>query len=367
MQGEPCEFREHSRESLDPMVSIRNLHIQQRQNLRSVQELNQTTSPAPQTPQMQVSQQEDDLITFTLFGEPQVPQVQGAVGNQEQPKRQRSPRKKKKSEWTLNQRQFDQNKTQEISHISPREHLNMFNGEEPSVSYLQLQVKRREENHFCTRCGEMGHGKHYCQAATWCKFCTSDTHATQVCQRYEKFVRDNPIASSRRNTPVQEQKIAVNTQEPNQRPLFPNAPVIPQIGTNNLAPQAEERESREHSRKSPQNQVKETKAPMSTQLPHQRSCQDVHMDPHYQKPPQYAEIHHHRPVPQTPIEVNEIGPTIQQGVIQWPVQRDTQSTGARTRRSTAPVNTQQTVRVRNLQVTDKWRYPRKRQVAKTRG
>ena len=27
-QGEPCEFREHSRESLDPMVSIRNLHIQ---------------------------------------------------------------------------------------------------------------------------------------------------------------------------------------------------------------------------------------------------------------------------------------------------------------------------------------------------
>ena len=32
MQGEPREFREHSRESLDPMVSIRNLHIQQRQN-----------------------------------------------------------------------------------------------------------------------------------------------------------------------------------------------------------------------------------------------------------------------------------------------------------------------------------------------
>ena len=54
---------------------------------------------------------------FTPFGEQQVPQVQGAVGNQEQPKRQRSPRKKKKSEWTLNQRQFDQNKTQEISHI----------------------------------------------------------------------------------------------------------------------------------------------------------------------------------------------------------------------------------------------------------
>ena len=28
-QGEPCEFLEHSRASLDPMASIRNLHIQQ--------------------------------------------------------------------------------------------------------------------------------------------------------------------------------------------------------------------------------------------------------------------------------------------------------------------------------------------------
>ena len=133
-----------------------------------------------------MSKQEDDLITFTPFGEQQVPQMQGAAGNQEQPKGQRSPRKKKKSEWTLNQRQFEQNKTQEISHISPRERLNVFNGEEPSVSYLQLPVKRREENRFCTRCSEMGHGRHYCQAATWCKFCISDTHATQACRRYEK-------------------------------------------------------------------------------------------------------------------------------------------------------------------------------------
>ena len=49
MQGEPCESREHSRESLDPMASIRNLHIQQRQNRRSVQDLNQATPSAPQT------------------------------------------------------------------------------------------------------------------------------------------------------------------------------------------------------------------------------------------------------------------------------------------------------------------------------
>ena len=183
---------------------------------------------------------------------------------------------------------------------------------------MQLPVKRNEENCFCTRCGEMGHGRHYCQAATWCKFCTSDTHATQACRRYEKFIRDNPIASSRRNTPVQGQKITVNTQEPNQRPLFPHLPVqhfnptvIAKIGTNTLGPQEEERESREHSRKLPQNQIKEIQTLMSKQCPHQRSCQDVRMDPRYQKPPQYAEIHHHRPSPQMPIEVNEIGPTIQ--------------------------------------------------------
>ena len=115
-------------------------------------------------------------------------------------------------------------------------------------------------------------------------------------------MKDNPIASSRRNTLVQEQgqRAAVNPQEPPQQPLFPHLPVqhynptvIPQIAMHNLAPQAEERESRGHSRKSPQNQIKEVQTLMSKQLPHQRSCQDVRMDPHYQKPPQYAEINYH--------------------------------------------------------------------------
>ena len=85
-QGEPRKFREHSQELLDPMVSIRNLHIQQRQNPCSVQELNQTTPSAPQTPPILVNQEEANLITFTPIGEQQIPQVQGAAGNQEQPK-----------------------------------------------------------------------------------------------------------------------------------------------------------------------------------------------------------------------------------------------------------------------------------------
>ena len=359
-QGEPREFREHSRESLDPMASIRNLHIQQRQNRSSAQELNQTMPSAPWTPRIQVNQEEANLIMFTPIVEQQVPSVQGATGIQEQPKRQRSQRKKKNSEWTLNQRQFNHSKTQEISHILPGEQLNVFNGEE-SVSYLQLPVKKKEENHFCTRCGEMGHGRCYCQVNTWCKFCIMDTHAMQACRKYEKFVKDNPIASSRRNTPVQVQgqRAAVNPQEPTQRPLFPNPPmqrfdptVIPRIGTNNLSPQVEERESREHSRKSPQNQMKEVRTQRSKQLPHQRSCQDVRMDPRYQRPPQYAEINYHRPSPRTPMEVNEIGPTIQQGVIQRPVQRHTQAAGERTRGPTVPVNAQQTTSVPNLQINE---------------
>ena len=126
------------------MASIRNLHIQQRQNRRSTQELNQTTPSAPQTTRIQINQEEANLITFTPIMEQQVPTVQGATGIQEQPKRQRSPRKKKNSEWTLNQRQFDHSKTQEISHILPGEQLNVFNGEE-SMSYLQLPVKRKKK------------------------------------------------------------------------------------------------------------------------------------------------------------------------------------------------------------------------------
>ena len=206
----------------------------------------------------------------------------------------------------------------------------------------------------------MGHGRRYCQANTWCKFCITDTHATQACCKYEKFVKNNPIASSRRTTPVQVQgqRAAVNPQERPQQPLFPHPPVqhyklmvIPQIAMHNWTPQEEERESREHSQKSPQNQMKEIRTSMLKQLPHQRSCQDVRMDPRYQKPPKYTEINYHRPPPQSPVEVNEIGPTIQQGVIQRPVQRHTQVAGG-PRGPTVPVSAQQTTSVPSLQINE---------------
>ena len=78
----------------------------------------------------------------------------------------------------------------------------------------------------------------------------------------------------------------MNTQKPNERPLFPHPPVqrfrppvIPQIGLTALEMQEEGRELREHSGKLPQKQGRETQAPESAQLPHLCSCQDVRMVP----------------------------------------------------------------------------------------
>ena len=68
------------------MESIHNLHMQQRQNRCHTQEPNKNTPSAPQTPRIQVNQEEANLITFTPIVEQQVPPVQGATGIQEQPK-----------------------------------------------------------------------------------------------------------------------------------------------------------------------------------------------------------------------------------------------------------------------------------------
>ena len=68
------------------MESIRNLHMQQRQNRCSTQEVNQNTPSVPQTTRIQANQEEANLITFSPVVEQQVPLVQGATGIQEQPR-----------------------------------------------------------------------------------------------------------------------------------------------------------------------------------------------------------------------------------------------------------------------------------------
>ena len=45
------------------------------------------------------------------------------------------------------------------------------------------------------------------------------------------------------------------------------------------------------------------------------------MDPRFQpQPPHYSQLQLHRQVQAPPVEVNELGPTIQQGLIQCPVE-----------------------------------------------
>ena len=70
----------------------------------------------------------------------------------------------------------------------------------------------------------------------------SETHATRACRRYANFLRDNPIASSRRMTPEQPEPHQTQPQhEMNVRQLFPQpptqhfqAPVVPSIEARGL-------------------------------------------------------------------------------------------------------------------------------------
>ena len=122
-------------------------------------------------------------------------------------------------------KQFDHSRTQEISHILSGEQLNVFNGEE-SMSYLQLPVKKKEGKPLLYQMWRNGDTEDVIVKSTHgAKFCITDTHATQASRKYEKFVKDNPIASSRRNTPVQTQgqRATVNPQERPQQPLFPHS------------------------------------------------------------------------------------------------------------------------------------------------
>ena len=202
-QGANHEFSEHSLVSPDPMRNIRNFHIQQRKSRlqNEVQRTDETQFPSP-SPRPH-EPQEPNLISFSpLQGQQHVTEKK-----EDEQKKQRSSRRRRstRNDGQPNRGQVEQNR--EISHISPGGQVNVFNTEEPSISYLQLPMRLAQENNkVCTKCGEMGHWKHYCRNTTWCKFCTSDTHATQACRRYANFIRDNPTAFSRRTTPVQEQR-----------------------------------------------------------------------------------------------------------------------------------------------------------------
>ena len=228
---------------------------------------------------------ENNLITFTPL--PINTQGRRQEQLQQEPKEQRNHRRRvQNGAWKMNQKQFNLSKNQEISHISPVEQVNGFNIEEPSVSYLQLPMGKTADQRVCSKCGKPGHWRKYCQSTTWCRFCTSGTHSTRACKKYTNFIKDNPIASSRRTTPEHPVRSQQGfPQLPTQR--F-QAPVIPSTEGENQWVGHPQR--------------------------HQ-SSQDVRTDPRFrQPPPHYSQIPLHRQIP--PVEVNKLGPTIQQGVIQ---------------------------------------------------
>ena len=120
LQALQHESSEHLLESPDPLRSIQDLHVRQRQNRVQPELLNQNKSQSCSGSIPKNSPQEQNLITFT----PTRRQNENACSihhNQNEPKKQRSPRKKTRNEWRLNQGQFELNKTQEISHIVPDE------------------------------------------------------------------------------------------------------------------------------------------------------------------------------------------------------------------------------------------------------
>ena len=276
-----CESGEHSRNSRNPTDC--------------------SISPSQPNPQLQQVQREeviwvaeDNLITFTPL--PVNTQGKGQEHLQHKPKEQRIPRRKTQNgDWRLNQKHFNQSKHQEISHISPVEQVNGFNIEEPSMSYLQLPTGRAVDPKFCSKCGKPGHWEKYCQATTWCRFCTSGTHSTRACRKYTNFVKDNPLASSRRTTPEHPVKVQLQQGFPQPPRQCFQAPVVPSTDGGN--------------RRYPVQQFQT-----------QRSSQDVRADPHFRHPPpHYSQLPLHRQIQTPPVEVNELGPTIQQGVIQRPV------------------------------------------------
>ena len=95
---------------------------------------------------MHTPPQGPNLIMFTPSPGHNVVSQQVQDRQMSEPKKQRSLRRRKtRSDWQLNQRQFEQNWSQEISHILPQEPVvpEVFNmGEEPSVSYLQLPYEK---------------------------------------------------------------------------------------------------------------------------------------------------------------------------------------------------------------------------------
>ena len=148
----------------------------------------------------------------------------------------------------------------------------------------------------------MGHGRRYCQVNTWCKFCITDTDATQACHKYEKFVKDNPIASSRRNTSGTGTRAESKCKST--RPT--STTIVPTSTCATLQPNGDTADSNAQlDTARGRARIQRTFSEITTKpdkggtvpdvktIPSSNELSGVRMDPRYQKPPQYADINHH--------------------------------------------------------------------------
>ena len=134
MQAVRHESEEHSLESLDPMTSSNNRASLHTQNSHQLQEERVNQGGVVAEREEGAPAQDNNLITFTPPSGQRSLQETTERQQHQKPKEQRTPKKKSRNnEWNLNQRQFNQNKPQELSHISPLDQATIYNTEKPSI------------------------------------------------------------------------------------------------------------------------------------------------------------------------------------------------------------------------------------------
>ena len=244
---------EHSAPSPDPNHSIRQLHLQQRQQRAQQREMSLSATE---------QSQERNLITFTptppnsVRGETpveesniQAPNVRGQQRESPLPQRVNTGRRPNGDDippeqiLTAGQEVPRINQTPEERTVEAVNNQQVPNsneimlGQPEQESYLRLPIP--QENTVarkCWRCGEEGHSKKRCNRQVSCTYCQVYSHATRACKKYASFVRNSQGTSSKRTTPVQGQaNIDARTQGPpvlrpryvtNNYPRF-QPPVVP--------------------------------------------------------------------------------------------------------------------------------------------
>ena len=114
------------------------------------------------------------------------------------------------------------------SAIQPQEYLNAnWEQNSPYINGLgnknhaqteQFLPNSTPETKICYRCGYEGHIKRHCNSHVYCDYCRTYTHHTSVCRSHQRYTQNQPVTSSRRNSPaIQTGKAKYNSIENEQQ------------------------------------------------------------------------------------------------------------------------------------------------------